>query len=154
LSFASLSKSPVKPALTLASSNPDASPNDGNINLSIGRRIRRRRRLMGMAQKDLGDMLGLQFQQVRKYECSSSRVTASRLYLLASALKGPITYFFTDLPENAANGISERERARMATTEMLCEKETQELLTAYAKSPEAVRRKLPTFAKGLGEDLA
>ncbi len=99
-------------------------------------------------------MLGLQFQQVQKYECASSRVTASRLYLLASALKGPITYFFTDLPENAANGISESERARMATTEMLCEKETQELLTAYAKSPEAVRRKLPTFAKGLGEDLA
>jgi len=47
----------------------------------------------------------------------------SRLYLLASALKVPITYFFTDLPENAANGISESDRARMATTEMLCEKE-------------------------------
>lgn len=109
---------------------------------------------MGMTQKDLGDMLGLQFQQVQKYECSSSRVTASRLYLLASALKVPITYFFTDLPENAANGISESDRARMATTEMLCEKETQELLTAYAKLPEAVRRKLRTFAKGLGEDLA
>ena len=109
---------------------------------------------MGMTQKDLGDLLGLQFQQVQKYECSSSRVTASRLYLLASALKVPITYFFTDLPENPANGVSDGDCARMATTEILCVKETQELLTAYAKLPEHVRRKLRTFAKGLGEDLA
>ncbi len=108
---------------------------------------------MGMTQKDLGDLLGLQFQQVQKYECSSSRVTASRLYLLASALKVPITYFFTDLPENPANGITDSDRARMAATEMLCEKETQDLLTAYAKLPENVRRKLRTFAKGLGDDL-
>ena len=51
--------------------------------------------------------------------------------------------------------VQEQLRHRgMATTEMLCEKETQELLTAYAKLPEAVRRKLRTFAKGLGEDLA
>jgi transcriptional regulator with XRE-family HTH domain len=154
LTLASLTTSAAKPVLSLASSNPVSSPDDGNINLSIGRRIRRRRRLMGMTQKDLGDILGLQFQQVQKYECSSSRVTASRLYLLASALKVPIAYFFTDLPENPANGISDSDRARMATTEMLCEKETQELLSAYARLPEPVRRKLRTFAKGLGEDLA
>ena len=66
----------------------------------------------------------------------------------------PITYFFTDLPENPANGISDSDRARMAPTEILCEKETQELLSAYARLPEPVRRKLRTFAKGLGEDLA
>ena len=156
LTLASLSNLPTKPVLTLASSNPATapSPEDGDINLSIGRRIRRRRRLMGMTQKDLGDMLGLQFQQVQKYECSSSRVSASRLYLLASALKVPVSYFFTDLPENASNGVSDSDRARMATTEMLCEKETQELLTAYARLPENVRRKLRTFAKGLGDDLA
>lgn len=146
----------TKPVLTLASNNPSPSPapDDGNINLSIGRRIRRRRRLMGMTQKDLGDMLGLQFQQVQKYECSSSRVTASRLYLLASALKVPITYFFTDLPENAPANAADNDRARTATAELLCEKETQELLTAYARLPENVRRKLRVFAKGLGEDLS
>jgi transcriptional regulator with XRE-family HTH domain len=108
---------------------------------------------MGMTQKDLGDLLGLQFQQVQKYECSSSRVTAARLYLLAAALKVPVAYFFSDLPENVAIGAVENDRARTATTELLCEKETQELLSAYAKLPEPVRRKLRTFAKGLGEDL-
>lgn len=145
----------TKPVLTLASNNPSPpSPDDGNINLFIGRRIRRRRRLMGMTQKDLGDILGLQFQQVQKYECSSSRVTAARLYLLAAALKVPITYFFNDLPENGAAGASENDRARTAAAELLCEKETQELLVAYARLPEPVRRKLRVFAKGLGEDLS
>lgn len=146
----------TKPALMLASNNPSPSsaPDDGNINLSIGRRIRRRRRLMGMTQKDLGDLLGLQFQQVQKYECSSSRVSAARLFLLASALKVPITYFFTDLPESSAANASDHDRARAATAELLCEKETQELLMAYARLPEPVRRKLRVFAKGLGEDLS
>lgn len=149
----------TKPALTLASATPSPitpapAPNDSSINLSIGRRIRRRRRLMGMTQKDLGDALGLQFQQVQKYECSSSRVTASRLYLLAAALKVPITYFFTELPGNDTAIVSEADRTRAATAELIGEKETQELLAAYAKLPEPVRRKLRVFAKGLGEDLA
>lgn len=145
----------TKPVLVPLKSVPDHTPpDDGNINLSIGRRIRRRRRLMGMTQKDLGDLLGLQFQQVQKYECSSSRVTAARLYLLASALKVPVAYFFSDLPENANVAPTDNDRARAAATEVLCEKETQELLSAYAKLPEPVRRKLRTFAKGLGEDLS
>lgn len=148
----------AKPFVTVQSSAPaivpDPTPGDENINLSIGRRIRRRRRLMGMTQKDLGDLLGLQFQQVQKYECSSSRVTAARLYLLAAALKVPIAYFFSDLPDNAVVGTTDNDRTRSAATELLCEKETQELLVAYAKLPEPVRRKLRVFAKGLGEDLA
>ena len=32
---------------------PDPAPTEGDINLSIGRRIRRRRKLLGMTQGDL-----------------------------------------------------------------------------------------------------
>jgi hypothetical protein len=42
-------------------------------------RIRLRRMLLAMSQEQLGDALGLTFQQVQKYERGVNRVGASRL---------------------------------------------------------------------------
>jgi transcriptional regulator with XRE-family HTH domain len=133
---------------------PDPAPTEGDINLSIGRRIRRRRKLLGMTQGDLAAVLGLQFQQVQKYECSANRISASRLHFLAAALKVPISYFFSELPNDAVVGSNRNDRAVMATAEFLSEKETRELLDAYAKLPERVRRRVRELAKALGEDLS
>ncbi len=52
------------------------SPIDGHV----GARVRQRRTLLGMSQTDLGDTLGLSFQQVQKYENGTNRISASRLF--------------------------------------------------------------------------
>ncbi len=38
------------------------------IDAQVGNRVRIRRMLIGMSQEKLGDLLGLTFQQVQKYE--------------------------------------------------------------------------------------
>jgi transcriptional regulator with XRE-family HTH domain len=133
---------------------PDAAPTEREINLSIGRRIRRRRKLLGMTQGDLAAVLGLQFQQVQKYECSSSRISASRLHVLAAALRVPVSYFLLDLSNDAVLGSNKSSEAMMSAAELLSEKETRELLDAYAKLPERVRRRIRELAKDLGDDLS
>jgi transcriptional regulator with XRE-family HTH domain len=65
-----------------------------SIDLHVGRRLRRRRRLMGMTQQQLADMVGIRFQQIQKYECGANRITASRLFELASALSIAVQYFY------------------------------------------------------------
>ena len=51
-----------------------------SIDLHVGRRLRRRRRLMGMTQQQLANTVGIRFQQIQKYECGANRITASRLF--------------------------------------------------------------------------
>ncbi len=53
----------------------------------VGRRIRARRKQIGMTQAALADELGITFQQVQKYEVATNRVSSSRLYEIATALR-------------------------------------------------------------------
>lgn len=85
----------------------EPAPSEEEITTHIGNRIRWRRRHNGITQQALGNMVGLRFQQIQKYECAANRVTASRLFRLAAALNVPIQYFFDGLPsERSASSAS------------------------------------------------
>ncbi len=64
----------------------------------VGSRVRLRRMLIGMSQEKLGELLGLTFQQVQKYEKGANRIGASRLYEISHILGVPVSYFFDDVP--------------------------------------------------------
>ncbi len=61
----------------------------------IGRRIRALRLERGLSQTELGNLLGVTFQQVQKYEKGANRVAAGRLQRVAEALQVPITFFYS-----------------------------------------------------------
>ena len=69
------------------------------VDLHVGARIRLRRRMQGVSQEKLADALGLTFQQVQKYERGANRVSASKLYEIATALQAPVSYFFDGLAD-------------------------------------------------------
>jgi transcriptional regulator with XRE-family HTH domain len=62
--------------------------------IEVGQRIRARRMAKGMSQTELGQMLGVTFQQVQKYEKGVNRVGAGRLVRVAEALDVPVSFFF------------------------------------------------------------
>ena len=68
-----------------------------DINLYIGKRVRRRRRLLGLNQNELASAIGVRFQQIQKYECGANRITAERLWQLCGALEVPPSYFYEGL---------------------------------------------------------
>ena len=68
------------------------------IDVHVGNRVRMRRMLIGMSQEKLADKLGLTFQQVQKYEKGTNRISASRLYQIATHLGVPVQFFFEDMP--------------------------------------------------------
>lgn len=70
-----------------------------DIDLHLGRRLRRRRRLLGLTQQQLAVQVGVRFQQVQKYECGANRISAARLWELAEALSTPVSYFYDGLGE-------------------------------------------------------
>lgn len=116
------------------------------IDVHVGRRIRRRRRLLGLTQQRLGEAINMRFQQIQKYECGANRVTAERLFHIAVALKVPTSYFFEGLPGAPATMVSADSEIG---NDVLGKSETTELIRAYYMLAERPRRKLLDLAKAL-----
>lgn len=72
-------------------------PTASEIDQHVGERIRRRRILLGLTQDQLGDALGISYQQIQKYETGVNRVSAGRLYQIAQHLKVSVDELFGGL---------------------------------------------------------
>ena len=118
------------------------------IDLHLGRRLRRRRRLLGLTQQQLAVQVGIRFQQIQKYECGANRISAARLWQLAEALETPVNYFYDGLSE-----ALERKDAGGPGNghggEMFSRKETIDLIQAYYQLGERPRRRLLDRATSL-----
>lgn len=122
-----------------------------DIDLHVGKRLRRRRRLLGLTQQQLADAVGIRFQQIQKYECGANRVSAARLWELAEALNVPAQYFYDGLPSNVAHrpandGLGE------PMADLMAQRETIDLIRAYYQLSERPRRRLLDLAKSLFDE--
>ncbi|HKR90296.1 MAG TPA: helix-turn-helix transcriptional regulator [Phenylobacterium sp.] len=118
------------------------------IDEHLGRRLRRRRRLLGLTQHQLADACGVRFQQIQKYECAANRMSAARVWQLSQVLDVPISYFYEGL------GPQRELRAREGGEtpghrEVYTRKETRDLIRAYYSLSERPRRRLLDLAKSL-----
>ena len=109
----------------------------------VGNRIRVRRTLLGMSQEKLGEALGLTFQQVQKYEKGANRVSASRLFQLSKILKVPVSYFFENMPSDAASHARRlRDDGKAVPADMLTSRENLKLIRAYYGLPSPALREI------------
>lgn len=60
----------------------------------IGERLRARRRFLKMSQQDLGNSIGITFQQIQKYENGTNKISASTLLGISQTLETSIEYFY------------------------------------------------------------
>jgi transcriptional regulator with XRE-family HTH domain len=93
----------------MKTNNPTGEGDQGSrganpIDAHVGKRIRLRRRSLGMNQTTLAKALDITYQQVQKYEVGINRVSASRLSAMAVFLRVPVSFFFAErgAPENAS----------------------------------------------------
>ncbi len=120
------------------------------IDVHVGKRLRRRRRLLGLTQQQLAKSIGIRFQQIQKYECGANRLVASRLYELGVALNVPVMYFFEGMQHQSA--ASAANDGGIFSADILSQHETIELVRAYYKLGERPRRRLLDLAKALQDD--
>ena len=66
----------------------------------IGQRVRRARKALDMSQTELGNELGISFQQVQKYEKGTNRIGSGRLWEVSKVLGVPIDYFFDGISDD------------------------------------------------------
>ena len=75
------------------------------VDVTVGRNIRRRRIQLNLSQSRLASNVGLTFQQIQKYESGKNRVSASMLYEIARSLRSSIDYFFKNVNEDEIQGV-------------------------------------------------
>ena len=127
-------------------------PRANAIDAHVGCRVRTRRTLLGLNQTQLGEALGITYQQVQKYERGSNRIGASRLYHLSKILDVPVSYFYEDMPEELGEAPQPAERPSREERELdiMHKRETLELVRAYYRIEDAeVRQRLRETIRAL-----
>ena len=127
-----------------------ANPIDGQV----GNRVRLRRMLIGMSQERLGELLGLTFQQVQKYEKGVNRIGAGRLFEVSRILGVPIDYFYEGVSNQLSGGFAESESSP-PVMEFVSSGEGLQLSLAFMKIKDPKQRKrLLDLVKSMAEDTS
>jgi len=122
----------------------------GPVDVHVGKRVRIRRRLLDMSQADLGDAVGLTFQQIQKYERGANRISASVLYRFSEVLDVPVSFFFDDMPADVAG--PKRPPSELEAPDLCAfgSPEALSLVEAYSRIEDPkVRRNMFELAKSL-----
>ena len=109
--------------------------------------------LIGMSQERLGDLLGLTFQQVQKYEKGVNRIGAGRLFEMARILGVPIDFFYEGVESGEGRpGFAEPEGAP-PVMEFVSSGEGLQLSLAFMKIKDPkVRKRVLDLVKSLAEE--
>jgi transcriptional regulator with XRE-family HTH domain len=112
------------------------------IDVHVGSRIRMRRQLINMSQEKLGELLGITFQQVQKYEKGANRISASRLFYSAKTLGVPVQFFFEGLPgQDGEDGLKEGGTTDEFVASLMTPEGIQ-LARAFKEADSVTKRKL------------
>ena len=128
--------------MLISSNRKEEKSNQPNpVDVYVGNRLRQRRMLLGLSQKQMAAALGVTFQQVQKYENGVNRISASRLWDISKILKAPIEFFFDGMddgiknqsPMMRHNGNSSVENCKIdAFNDPMMRPETIKLVKAYS----------------------
>ena len=103
------------------------------VDVYVGTRLKIRRLELGLSQNKIGEMTGITFQQVQKYEKGSNRIGSSRLYEFAKILKVPVSYFFEQYELTFGdNGVLSDNRASFDDKDNVSEKEILTLIKNFS----------------------
>lgn len=87
---------------------PELEKNKHPIDVHIGKKIREARKEKHLSQEQVGDVLGVSFQQIQRYETGANRIYTSNLWEIAKFLKKPIRFFVS--AENLETDVSHNRR--------------------------------------------
>jgi len=82
--------------------------------MEIGKRMKRRRKELGISQEKLAERLDVTYQQIQRYENGTNQLNTEKLQIIAAVLDIPVSYFFEDekdrVAEPPAQYVSEEEK--------------------------------------------
>jgi len=110
----------------------------------IGLRVKTYRDINGLSQTELGNAIGVTFQQIQKYESGKNKVSVSRLIDVCTVLKTSLVHFLSGLddttPDTPIIAVSDVKQDKIISDPDR-NKEVAELLKIYNSVDTAEDRK-------------
>ena len=124
------------------------------VDAYVGVRLRMRRTMLGMSQSKLGQLLGVTFQQIQKYEKGANRISASRLQQTARVLEVSPSYFFEGAPApGSEGGFAEETSEQSFVVDFLASNEGLQLNRAFLRIRDPkVRRRIVELVTSLASE--
>lgn len=120
------------------------------IDNHVGKRLKRRRILLGMSQQDLGEAVNVSIQQIQKYEKATNRIASGKLYSLSKLLQVPVTYFFDQEDEQTTLGFAEEQTVYDPNENQASERELITLVRSFNEMKDLnLRKKVLDLVKTL-----
>ena len=108
------------------------------VDVHVGKRIRERRVSLGLSQANLGDYLGLSFQQFQKYERGANRISASKLWAVSNLFEVSVEWFFEGLG-----------KAGKGQKDVMTNPEARQLARYYSACPVSIRNHLRALFRAI-----
>jgi len=85
-----------------------------DLDVELGRLLRVERIARGLSQTELGNLIGVTFQQIQKYESGANRLPMGRLVRIAKILGVDVTYLLGGGQHTVSAGRSDNENVEFA----------------------------------------
>lgn len=120
------------------------------IDQEIAKRVLAHRTQLGLSQTEVGEKLGVTFQQVQKYEKGINRIGAGRLFQMAAVFNIPVEALF---PKPVPlDEVSAPPPPRELYSDILFTADGRRMCLAFAKIEDAnVRKKVIALVEALTE---
>jgi transcriptional regulator with XRE-family HTH domain len=130
-----------------------------NIDVEVGRLVRVQRIAKGLSQTELGNQIGVTFQQVQKYESGGNRISMGRLTRIGRVLGVHVTYLLGANKRSAPNApVNPKDRAKYSdAVSMLGKIGAIRLLKAFnaiPKKPDGLRESIVSLVENAAEAAA
>ena len=124
-----------------------------NIDVEVGRLVRVQRIARGLSQTELGNQIGVTFQQVQKYESGANRISMGRLTRIGRVLGVDVTYLLGGNRRAAPTApVNPKDQAKFSeAVGMLGKIGALRLLKAFAaipKKPAGLRESIVQMVEG------
>jgi transcriptional regulator with XRE-family HTH domain len=124
-----------------------------NVDVEVGRLVRVQRIAKGLSQTELGNQIGVTFQQVQKYESGANRISMGRLTRISKVLGVEITYLLGAKGRPAPSpAINPKDQAKFSeAVGMLGKIGALRLLKAFSaipKKPAGLRESIVQMVEG------
>lgn len=117
-----------------------------HIDSHVGYKLKMLRLKMGRSLNEVGELLGVSFQQIQKYEKGTNKISSSNLYVLADKLGTSVGYFFDGLNSGADGEYSlgeDKDEFVFDTPSNISDNELITLVKNYSKIKDSnIRRSL------------
>ena len=114
----------------------------------VGKQIKIARLEIGVSQTELGEAIGVTFQQIQKYEKGQNRVSVARLILIARAVCKPMEYFYDDYERFLADAA---QPVLSSSQQFLADPFARDVIDAWLKLPTGKRQAFRDLIVGIAE---